>query len=224
MSQSDLTIESVSRIDRKRAKNRDALIDAARRLFAHQGFEATTIAAIAEAADLGFGTFYRYFPDKDAILEAVLDAGRLEIQQVLTHPDNDAGPAGEALRGLTARFAAAARRNQDMIILMWQVGIRAESTSPNRVRPDQLPPERSLPVMLAAAICRIIERGVASGEFVASDGVLLSRFIASAHMHLLSRAAMKISERALVEALCALELNALTAGIARAATPDGGRR
>ena len=125
MSPSDLTIESVSRVDRKRAKNRDALIDAARGLFARQGFEATTIAAIAEAADLGFGTFYRYFPDKDAILEAVLDAGRLEIQEVLTHPDNEAAPAGEALRGLTARFAGAARRNQDMIILMWQVGVRA---------------------------------------------------------------------------------------------------
>ena len=64
MSPSDLTIESVSRVDRKRAKNRDALVDAARGLFARHGFETTTIAAIAEAADLGFGTFYRYFPDK----------------------------------------------------------------------------------------------------------------------------------------------------------------
>jgi len=224
MSPSDLTIESVSRVDRKRAKNRDALIDAARGLFARQGFEATTIAAIAEAADLGFGTFYRYFPDKDAILEAVLDAGRLEIQEVLTHPDNEAGPAGEALRGLTARFAGAARRNQDMIILMWQVGVRAESTSPKRVRPDQLPPERSLPVMLAGAIGRIIDRGVASGEFVVSDGVLLSQFIASAHMYLLSRPAMKISERALVDALCELELDALTARVPKGAAARGGRK
>ena len=38
-----------------------------------RGFEATTIAEIAEAADLGFGTFYRYFPDKEAVLEAVLE-------------------------------------------------------------------------------------------------------------------------------------------------------
>ena len=111
-----------------------------------------------------------------------------------------------------------------MIVLMWQVGVRAESTSPKRVRPDQLPPERSLPVMLAGAIGRIIERGVASGEFAVSDAVLLSRFIASAHMYLLSRPAMKIGERALVDALCELELNALTAGIAQTATPRGGRR
>jgi len=224
MSPSDLTIESVSRVDRKRAKNRDALVDAARGLFARHGFETTTIAAIAEAADLGFGTFYRYFPDKDAILEAVLDSGRLEIEGVLTHTENEAVPAAEALRGLTGRFASAVRRNQDMIVLMWQVGVRAESTSPKRVRPDQLPPERSLPVMLAGAIGRIIERGVASGEFAVSDAVLLSRFIASAHMYLLSRPAMKIGERALVDALCELELNALTAGIAQTATPRGGRR
>ena len=60
--------ESVSRTARKRARNRAALIASARRLFAQVGFEATTIAAIAESADLGFGTFYRYFPDKVAIL------------------------------------------------------------------------------------------------------------------------------------------------------------
>jgi AcrR family transcriptional regulator len=66
--------ESASRIERKRARNRGALIAAARSLFVQHGFEATTIAAIAESADLGFGTFYRYFPDKEAVLEAVLTA------------------------------------------------------------------------------------------------------------------------------------------------------
>jgi AcrR family transcriptional regulator len=224
MSPSDLTIESVSRVDRKRAKNRDSLVDAARRLFARQGFEATTIAAIAEAADLGFGTFYRYFPDKDAILEAVLDAGRLEIEAVLTHSETDSRTPSEALRGLTKRFAAAARRNQDLIMLMWQVGVRAESANGKRVRLDRLPAERSLPVMLAGAIGRIIEEGVASGDFMTSDALLLARFIASAHMYLLSRPAMKVSERALVDALCELELNALTADLPQAADSRGGRK
>ncbi len=212
MPESDLMVKSVSRVERKRAQNRDALVAAARELFASKGFEATTIAEIAEAADLGFGTFYRYFPDKEAILAAVLDAGQLEIEAVLRHPENDSLPPAEALRGLTARFARAARLNRHLIALVWRVGIRAESAGNKRVRPDQLPPELSLPVMLGAVVRRIIERGIAAGEFATVDARLTSSFIASAHMYLLSPGAMKTGEQALVDALCGLELNALAAG------------
>ena len=83
MPASEVIDESVSRTERRRTRNRDALVAAARRLFAQDGFEATTIAGIAQAADLGFGTFYRYFADKEAALEAVLEDGRAGMDAVL---------------------------------------------------------------------------------------------------------------------------------------------
>jgi hypothetical protein len=79
------------------------------------------------------------------------------------------------------------------------------------VRLHELPPERSLPVMLADTIRRIIERGVVSGEFVSADAVLLSRFIATAHMYLLHPSAMEVAEQTLIDTLCEFELNALAA-------------
>lgn len=211
MAVSQMMPESGSRLQRKRARNRDALIASARRLFARQGFEATTIAGIAEAADLGFGTFYRYFPDKEAILDAVLGAAKAEIDTVLSHPSNHEAPPAVALKGLTARFAQAMRRNHDLLSVVWQVGLRGDTPGGKRVRPDRLPPEKSLPVMLAATIRRIIERGVASGEFAAVDPALASRFLSSAHMYFFTPKAFDKGDERLIGTLCHLELCALGA-------------
>ncbi len=48
-------------------------MDAARELFSRQGVEATRIQEITDAADVGFGSFYNHFADKNQIVEAVID-------------------------------------------------------------------------------------------------------------------------------------------------------
>jgi TetR/AcrR family transcriptional regulator len=52
-----------------------ALLDAAERLFATQGFAATTIKQIGAAAGLNPALIYYYFPDKLSLYHAVLDRG-----------------------------------------------------------------------------------------------------------------------------------------------------
>lgn len=55
--------------ERKKAKTRRAIQDAAVRLITEQGFEQTTVDQIAEAADVSPSTFFRYFPTKeDAVI------------------------------------------------------------------------------------------------------------------------------------------------------------
>ncbi|MGA5702009.1 TetR/AcrR family transcriptional regulator [Peterkaempfera bronchialis] len=51
-------------------RNRDRLLDAAVRAFAHEGTEAT-LGAIAKDAGVGIGTLYRHFPTREALVEAV---------------------------------------------------------------------------------------------------------------------------------------------------------
>lgn len=58
------------------AARRSQIVRAALRSFARDGFIATTMADIAEEADLSVGVLYRYFPSKDALLEAVMEASR----------------------------------------------------------------------------------------------------------------------------------------------------
>jgi AcrR family transcriptional regulator len=201
--------QSASRTERKRARNREAPLSAARRLFVDVGFEATTVAAIAEAADLGFGTFYRYFADKEAILDALLDVGRQEFDEVLSHPENEQLRPEEALAELTRRYVRAVRSNMDLTTLVWRLGLRSDSPGARRIRVDQMPPERTLPVQLATVIRRTIERGVAAGTFQAARPDLAAHLIAAAHMYVFSPTAAKFGEQALVQTLCEFQMGAL---------------
>jgi AcrR family transcriptional regulator len=54
--------------ERKKQKTREAIVKAAYELFAERGFEGTTIADIAEAAEIAPRTFFSYFPSKDDVV------------------------------------------------------------------------------------------------------------------------------------------------------------
>src|SRR5215470_5069758 len=60
--------------ERKKAKTRAAIQRHALRLFREQGYEATTVTQIADAAEVSESTFFRYFPTKEhLVLEDDLD-------------------------------------------------------------------------------------------------------------------------------------------------------
>ncbi|MEW9529094.1 TetR family transcriptional regulator [Microbispora sp. NPDC049125] len=54
--------------ERKKAKTRRTIQDEALKLFAEQGYEATTVEQIAEAAEVSPSTFFRYFPTKEDVV------------------------------------------------------------------------------------------------------------------------------------------------------------
>ena len=62
-----------NRATRKRARTRAAILAAARSLCAAEGHGTITVADIAEAADIGIGTFYYHFATKDAVLVALVE-------------------------------------------------------------------------------------------------------------------------------------------------------
>src|SRR5271165_6478210 len=56
-----------SRLDRRKARTRQALVDAAVQLIAEGRGDRASIQEITEAADIGFGSFYNHFDSKDQL-------------------------------------------------------------------------------------------------------------------------------------------------------------
>jgi AcrR family transcriptional regulator len=56
-------------------RNRDAVLEAAQRLFLAGGYAATTMAAMAEAADVSVETIYKAFGGKRGLVRAIWDKG-----------------------------------------------------------------------------------------------------------------------------------------------------
>jgi TetR/AcrR family transcriptional regulator, transcriptional repressor for nem operon len=65
---------------------RDRLIYAALRLFAEKGYASTSVADVRQAADVHSGSLYHFFPGKQDLLLAVLEAYRGGIDPMLLQP------------------------------------------------------------------------------------------------------------------------------------------
>jgi AcrR family transcriptional regulator len=63
-----------------KASNRQAIIDAARRVFAELGYGTTTVRDIIRATDLASGTFYNYFKSKEEVFQALQDETALRVR------------------------------------------------------------------------------------------------------------------------------------------------
>jgi AcrR family transcriptional regulator len=83
-----MTVPASSLRERSKAKRREAIQRVAMRLFAEQGYDGTTIAEIAEAAEVAPRTVSMYFPTKLDIALAASDdmAARLTVT-FLDHPE-----------------------------------------------------------------------------------------------------------------------------------------
>ncbi|MGC1213061.1 MAG: TetR family transcriptional regulator [Micromonospora sp.] len=86
--------------ERKRARTREALVDAAVELFERQGYEQTSVADIAAAAEIGTRTFFRYFASKEALLFPESDARVQAAVDAIATRRHDEGPADVLLRAL----------------------------------------------------------------------------------------------------------------------------
>lgn len=69
--------------ERRKAAMRAKLLASARTLFVTQGYEATSIQQIVQAAGTSTGNCYFYFPNKEALLLAVADEFKQEIASTI---------------------------------------------------------------------------------------------------------------------------------------------
>src|SRR2546421_7537270 len=118
-----------SRRERRSADIRERLFRSALHLFAQKGFAETTVEDITEAADVGKGTFFNYFPSKDHILLAFgeMQLGKLEAAIDLAGLTGE--PMPDFLRSLGVRMTQEPTRNPAIIRALLQAYL---STTPVR--------------------------------------------------------------------------------------------
>ncbi len=81
--------------ERTKQANRAAILAAARGVFAELGYGAATVRDIVRRTDLASGTFYNYFPDKEAVFRAIVDETAAEAL-ARTHVARSRGQTTEA--------------------------------------------------------------------------------------------------------------------------------
>jgi AcrR family transcriptional regulator len=69
--------------EQTKAHNRAAILAAAREVFAELGYDAAGVRDVIRRTELASGTFYNYFPDKEAVFRAVVDESAQEVRRRL---------------------------------------------------------------------------------------------------------------------------------------------
>ncbi|TPQ22651.1 TetR/AcrR family transcriptional regulator [Streptomyces sporangiiformans] len=142
-----------NRFERRRAETRQALVRAARQILAETGDTSASIQAIAERADVGFGTFYNHFESKAELFDAAVVDALEEFGQAID----------ERLQGTddpAALVAAGVRLSLRMVDSHPELMQVLRHRGLGHVHSDR---------GLAPRALRDLERGVAAGRFVAVD-------------------------------------------------------
>ena len=110
-----LTTASPDRRQRRSSQTRERLFRAALDLFAKHGFADTTVEDITNAADVGKGTFFNYFPSKDHILLAFAEMQLSKLESIIDNLRNTNEPVPQFLRTLAVRMTEEPGRNPSLM-------------------------------------------------------------------------------------------------------------
>jgi len=151
-----VTAESPDRRQRRSAETRERLFRAALRLFADKGFAETTVADITDAADVGKGTFFNYFPSKEHILVAFSDMQLSELQATVDEMRDKHVPMREFFRDMTLRMTQEPARAPDVVRAILQANLTSSSVR-------SVMRERS--ARSEALLTQLVQIGQERGEF-----------------------------------------------------------
>jgi AcrR family transcriptional regulator len=117
---SDVVAPVENRRDRRTARTRQAILDAARDLIDEQGYSHTTVDQIAERADVAARTFFRHFASKEELLFADFEQHRRMMVTLIEAQPADVHPLRAALDGL-AEFCDIVEGDQDQFMWAFRV-------------------------------------------------------------------------------------------------------
>jgi AcrR family transcriptional regulator len=104
-----------NRRQRRSTEFRERIFGAALDLFAEKGFAETTVEDITNAADIGKGTFFNYFPSKDHILIAFSEMQIGKLEMAVESAQHSSQPMPEFMRELSIKMTAEPARSPSVV-------------------------------------------------------------------------------------------------------------
>ena len=104
-----------SRRERRSLELRERLFRSALELFAQKGFAETTVEDITNAADVGKGTFFNYFPSKDHMLLAFGEMQLAKLRDAVEEARHSSEPLPHYFRSLSERMTQEPMRNPAIV-------------------------------------------------------------------------------------------------------------
>src|SRR5437762_10060384 len=122
----DLSVSTSDRRRRRSAAIRERLFRASLELFAQKGYAETTVEDITEAADVGKGTFFNYFPSKEHLLLGFAEMQLSKLQLIVREILKSSRPMRESLRGLVHRMTEAPIQNPAVVRALLQAHLSSQ--------------------------------------------------------------------------------------------------
>ena len=148
-----------SRVQRRRDRRRAEIVHTATRVLSESGYQGMSLEDVAERTDIAKATLYHYFPSKDALVDAALEALTVEVLSRLEarRKSVENGSAEDILRALV---------DEQILILTEIAPENASVFSWPRAWPESLAEKlKDIRVRHNAPFRDVVVKGVSSGEF-----------------------------------------------------------
>ena len=110
------------RAQQRRAQTAAQLLDAARKVLAAKGYHGTKIVDIARAARVGVGTFYLYYPTKEALFLELVEEAVVQLKAQLDAVRAGVSEPVEQARTHTLTFFRFASDNRELFRIVFGHG------------------------------------------------------------------------------------------------------
>jgi AcrR family transcriptional regulator len=151
-----------------RDARRDAILAAARRVFARNGLAATRTSDIAAQAHISQGLIYHYFPTKEDLFTEIVESALRETAVITTRASRSTGPAWAALEALCAEMLAGVLAYPEYPLVILQAF--TSEVVPSRARAAV----QAYGQQTFAALAALISRGQREGTVVTGNPVELT--------------------------------------------------
>lgn len=120
--------------NRRGARSREAVLDAAEQLMAEHGYEAATVSALVKASGIPLSSIYHYFGSKNGVLLAVMERGAVRFFGDLELPRERVGGAEEHLAACVRITADALEEHPDFLRLLIVLALQPPTGDDHDVR------------------------------------------------------------------------------------------